>query len=195
MTKAIKIRCKSCGKVLLTKCGEERKIGVCPGCKTKLIIPKISEIEARKTERAVISESALTIRAPEGLVSPAEKPACRVMYTEAPPFEFALRRKDQLPILDLSETGLSFLAKKKDAGPFVLGKTLLIEIDFPILIEPVYPYVQVRWANPTEDNELLQIGVEFLEPAKDMEKIAATMVKYVLSKPDAWEVDSAAGGG
>lgn len=187
MIKTIKIRCKSCGKVLITKCGEERKIGICPNCRAKLIIPKITELEARKTERAVISESELTIRAPEGLVSPVEKPVCRVMYTEAPPFEFALRRKDQLPILDLSEAGLSFLAKKKEAGFLVPGKTILIEIDFPILIEPIYPYVQVRWANPTEEEELLQIGVEFQSPKKDLEEIAATMVKYVLSKPDAWE--------
>lgn len=196
MIKSIRIRCGNCGKVLLVKCTEERKMGICPKCRTKLIIPKLPEIEARKSERAVISESPLTVQPPEGLVSPKEKPFCRLVYTEVPPFEFALRCKDHVPILDLSENGLSFLIRKKEAADFLtLEKVILIEIDFPILGEPIYPYVRVRWTNVTQDQDLLQIGVEFFEPHKDLQKIMANLIRYVLARSDAREqVDSGADG-
>ncbi len=169
-------------------CGESRKIGICPKCKTKLLIPTLSEIEARKSQRAVIGESKFQIALPEALTTHGEAPDCRVMYTEASPYEFALRRKDRFPVLDLSEGGLSFFIRTTDAKDRItLGKTILVEIDFPVLVVPIYAYAAVRWVNSTDDRALLQVGVEFEEESEDLRRIVAGLMGYVLSKPDVWE--------
>ena len=187
MMRSLKIRCKKCGKILVAKCTENRSKGSCPGCKTTLIIPGVAEIEGRRSERALIAENSLGIQPSAELSASKDKPCFRVIYTEAPAFEFAHKRRGVSPILDLSDSGLSFLVRHDEAGDkLVAGQVFAIEMDCPLFVQPIYPMVQVRWANPSGD-DLFHVGVTFHSPPHDLQNIIANLIKYILAKPEAWE--------
>ena len=113
--------------------------------KNSFKIPNINKFKARQTVREVVHESEMSTPLPETLKKPGILSLFRIKYTEASPVNFVLKRNNDLPLLDLSENGLGFLCKEEDASLLKTGKIIAVEIDFPILEEPLIIQVEVRW--------------------------------------------------
>lgn len=190
MENQIKIRCSSCGKVLLAKPSQARKIAKCPRCGARFVIPSLANIAERKGQRVPAPENeAALARLSEKLTVPKEPPLCRVVYTEASPVQFALQRKKEVPLLDLSEDGLSFYMKDGDSpGELREGARFVVEIDFPVLIVPVYTPVILRWLKRVEEQGLYQLGVQFQDPDQELLAVVKTLVNFILSRPEVWEL-------
>lgn len=189
MAEQIKIRCGKCGKVLLARPAAEKKLAKCPRCKSAFTIPSLSQLAARKSPRVIVSENEKFLsRLPEKLTRKKENPLCRVVYTEASPVAFAQQRPDQAPILDLSEDGLSVYLKKDDKLTSLdAGTVFLIEIDFPVLVLPLIIEVVLRWLKPVEEAGLIQLGVQFVDPDEDLQKVILILMDFILSRPEVWE--------
>ncbi len=183
------MRCGKCGKVLLAKPSEKRKIAKCPKCKAIFAIPSISELAERKKTRTVVSgNDDFLAKLPDSLTIKTAEPLTTVAYTESPPVQFALQREKQAPLLDLSEDGLSFYMVKSDQTVSLKqGTSFWVEIDFPVLLKPVYAEVVLRWSKPLENEVLLQLGVEFANPSKDFKQVLSGLIDFILSRPEAWE--------
>jgi len=110
-------------------------------------------------------------------------PVYKVVYTEVDPAQFVLARRRRVPVLDVSTTGLRFLARVDEQGSeLTSGQMILIEIDFPIFVRPVKTLVEVRWTKPLEGYELQQVGVEFSQPDREFREIIGNLVDFVLAR-------------
>lgn len=189
MIAKLKIRCSKCGKVLLARPSEKRKIGKCPKCAAKFAIPSLSQIAERKKTRVVVGGmEGLLSRLPEKLTTKTEKPLAHIVYTEAPPIQFTMMRKNQSPILDLSEGGMSiYISNDGQTADLKLGSSFWVEIDFPVFVAPIYTEVTVRWTKLIEKTNLLQLGLQFSKPDETLQQIMGILMDFVLSRPEAWE--------
>ena len=86
------IRCETCGKILQGDVEKSHIVGVCPRCGSRFTISDPVSQDSRRHKRVFIGESQFTQSIPETLTQSLEVPAYRVMYTEVPPVEFALKR-------------------------------------------------------------------------------------------------------
>jgi phage FluMu protein Com len=190
MTDTIKVRCKQCGNILKASPEKAGKKGKCPKCETVFRIPEMKAIDARNGERILLEEKPPLLEVNEALTESKDPPLFSVMYTEASPFPFALKRKNMAPLLDLSEKGLGFIIKtdEKTSG-LIPGKIMTIEIDFPILEEPINVPVEISWIKKTSDNSLLRMGVQFCNQDKELKRVINKLIKYIMTRPDVWEVD------
>jgi phage FluMu protein Com len=189
MTKLI-VRCDKCGKVLKGIAEKGNILGTCPRCREKFVIPDPVPHESRKKKRAVIGESRLVQPIPESLAQCTGAPVYRVMYTEVLPDEFIMKRSDSLPLLDLSEGGMGILMKADHlSGGLLPGDFFYAEIDFPILVHPVYIQVEVCWIRPIKDDTLLQVGVRFCEPGPDFLAVLNNLIQYIESRTQTIDFD------
>ena len=197
MTDIIKVRCKQCGNILKASPEKAGKKGKCPKCETIFRIPDMKTIDERnserlprKSERLPLEEKPPLLEIHESLTESKEQPLFSVIYTEAAPFPFALKRKDMAPLLDLSEEGLGFIIKTDEkVKGLIPGKMITLEIDFPILEEPIIVPVEVLWIKKTSDNNLLRMGVQFCNQDKELKRIINKLIKYIMSRPEVWEID------
>jgi phage FluMu protein Com len=186
----LKIRCRSCGKVLQTSISNAGKMAKCPKCKKSFVVPSATVIGNRRQERAVVEENRLSPVIPEKLTRKDGRPFCRVFYTEADPVLFVLSRQDSVPMLDISERGLGVMIKADQITPdIVQGSILLFEVDFPILAKPIFARVEVRWIERPENQQLCHLGVEFHQPGKELQAVVHKLIEYVLSRPEHWKLD------
>ncbi|MBF0117726.1 MAG: PilZ domain-containing protein [Desulfobacterales bacterium] len=183
----VKMRCKNCGKVLKTNSENAGKKVRCPQCQNVFVIPDAKELASRKADRVVIQESKDAISLSQDMPAHLEEtPFCQVVYTEADPIQFTLKRKNQVPLLDLSEGGLAFYIKtSEEVAALTFEKIIPIEIDFPtVLFEPLSVKVEVRWIKPMAEQKLLHVGVKFNNPDKKFLKIVSKLIELIISKPD-----------
>jgi len=190
MTKKIDIRCEKCGKVLKGKAEKGKVFGKCPRCGDKIVIPEPLTRESRKHKRVVVGENRFIPTIPETLAQSQESPVYRIMYTEVPPMEFALKRSTQIPLLDLSEGGMKLFvrADEKSQG-LSLGDVFLAEIDFPILVQSIFIQVEVRWVRLIKEEKLLQIGVQFCNSDKSFRDVIKDLMKYITSRTETLDFD------
>ncbi len=175
----LKIRCNNCSKVIDTISENDGSKGECPECKNGFKIPSLNKFTVRQTGREVVHESEMSTALPKTLKKSDITPFLRIKYTEASPTNFVLKRNNVFPLLDLSENGLGFLCKEKDASLLETGKIIPVEIDFPILEEPLMVKVEVRWIKQMSNKEIYRVGVEFCQQEKDLEKILDTFFNYI----------------
>lgn len=190
MTDIIKVRCKQCGNILKASPEKAGKKGKCPKCEAIFLIPEMKTIDERNSERIPLEEKPPLLEVHESLTESKDPPLFSVMYTEAAPFPFALKRKNMAPLLDLSEEGLGFIIKtdEKTRG-LIPGKRITLEIDFPILEEPIIVPVEVRWIKKPSDNNLLRMGVQFSNQDKELKRVINKLIKYIMTRPEVWEID------
>ncbi len=182
----LKVRCDYCGKVMVTISEYAGRNMKCPECSNSIQIPNTSEIKMRKTAREVVHESEMSTHLPETLRKPEITPLYRIVYTEVLPANFALKRNNVFPLLDLSENGLGFICKEKDALKLKIDEIVPIEVDFPILEEPLKLQVQVRWLKQMSNKKLYRIGVEFHQPERELHSVLDTLYNYITSRPELW---------
>jgi two-component system chemotaxis response regulator CheY len=183
----LKIRCNNCSKVIDTILENDGRNWECPDCKNSFTIPNINKFKARQTGRKIVHESEMSTPLPETLKKPGITPLFRIKYTEASPVNFVLKRNNALPLLDLSENGLGFLCKEEDASLLKTGIIIMVEIDFPILEEPLIIQVEVRWIKQMSNKKLYRVGVEFYQQEKDLQKILNTFFNYITLRPELWK--------
>lgn len=184
------IHCEKCGKLLQGKAEKARTFGECPRCGHKLAIPVPAMHENRKHKRAVVVESKFVKPIWETLTQSKEPSLYRIVYTEAPPVEFALNRASDSPLLDISEGGMGILVKADAKSNGLLpGNIFVAEIDFPILIQPIFIRVEVCWMRPLKEDRLFHIGVRFCESGEYLEDLLKNLVRYVESKSKAIDID------
>ncbi|MBF0226977.1 MAG: hypothetical protein HQK76_16150 [Desulfobacterales bacterium] len=185
-----RIRCMKCGKVMKAPGDSAGKIGVCAGCNSTFVMPDSVAIENRKKLRAIIEESEQVIVMSDNLTFPEEKPFCKIIYTEANPIKFAQKRKDVSPLLDLSKGGLSFLMNSNGhVSELKTDDVIFTEIDFPILLEPIYAKLIIRWFRPLFDGNLVQYGTQYFKPSRAFNKVVDSLLKYALLRSEVWESD------
>ena len=190
MMDTIKLRCKQCGNLLKASPDKAGKKGKCPKCETIFRIPDMETINERHSERIPLEEKPPLLEVHESLTESKEPPLFSVVYTEAAPFPFALKRKDTAPLLDLSEEGLGFIIKTDEkVKGLIPGERITLEIDFPILEEPIIVSVEVRWIKKTSDNNLLRMGVQFCDHDKELKIVVNKLIKYIMTRPEVWEID------
>lgn len=186
-TSTLSLRCNRCMRLLQVPLNEVGKKGTCPKCKNDFTIPGITNKKKRKGTRAIIGESELAINPPELLTKSDGKEFCKVVYSQADPIEFLLKRENVMPTLDISDGGISFLVKADEQGMKLKTKKYIwLEIDFPILTMPIYTQIQVKWAKPSVDKKTIRIGGMFLYRDDSVRKIIQTLVKYVMMRPTKW---------
>ncbi len=189
MPTILKIRCRKCGAAYRTKADYAGKRTRCPKCRQTMVLPQAAAIEKRKGMRAVVKEGTVKLDLTNELTRSGTKPFCRVVYTEADPVTFALKRSDLAPLLDLSEDGIGFHIRADLAADHLAPSAILpIEIDFPVLTEPLTCRVRVRWTKPTADR-LVQVGASFYKVPATFHKIMDELMQYILSRPDVWEME------
>ena len=183
----LNLRCNRCMRLLKVPLTEVGKTGTCPKCKNVFKIPEITNRKKRKVVRAIIGESELAINPPELLTKLEGKEFCKVVYSQADPIEFLLKRENVMPTLDISDGGISFLVKADEPGIKLKSKKYIwLEIDFPILTMPIYTQIQVKWAKPSVDKKTIRIGGMFLYRDESVRKIIQKLVEYVLMRPTKW---------
>jgi phage FluMu protein Com len=190
MPSTLKVRCKKCGKVLKTPAKNAGKKGECPKCKNTLMIPGEEQFKKRKSERAVIEEARISIDHNHES-EPSDAPVLfQILYTEADPVKFALARKNQVPLLDLSNGGIGFAVKStKENAKLSKGQIIEIEIDFPILIKPVRLSVEIRWRKKMDNKKIFQLGVKFHKPSKSILRTINKLIDYILTRPEVWQLE------
>ena len=138
----------------------------------------------RRTERVVVEKNVLAQDLPESLIISDKVPVYTVAYVEADPVQFALKRKNMLPLIDICDDGLAFFIKaQKDEKKVVARQIIQIQIDFPILIEPIKTNIEIQWTIYLEESGLLRVGAKFCDASQDFKKIIKSLIKYVQSKP------------
>lgn len=184
------IRCENCGKVLRGKPDEGGTLTSCPKCKNKLVVPDAFSSESRRHPRVLTTQSSLALRIPESL-SQGEEPALYcIAYTEVSPVEFALHRSTCVPLMDVSEGGMGFLVRTDEkARPIEPGYCFVVEIDFPILVQPVFVTVETRWLRPMSGGKLLRVGVQFKTVDESFKKVVKKMIEYLMVRTDAIDVE------
>ncbi len=181
----IQIRCDNCGlaeRVVRV----DGKVWVCVRCDKSVVISTEAELHNRNTGREIIQESQLSTNIPASLKKDA-KPFCRIVYTEASPIEFTLKRENTYPLLDLGENGFGFYAKIED--PITKQKSgdkLTVEIDLPILESPIVIDVEIRWIQPIAAKKIARIGVQYCDKNEDLQKILDKIFNYILARPELW---------
>jgi len=164
------------------------KKGKCPGCGTVFLVPSGGQHDDRKAARTLVEECTNCISMPDDLTSSTSEVLCRVMYTEAPPLRFTKERQGCVPILDLSEGGLSFYMKDEDgANSLERGSTHSVQIDFPIFVVPVVTQVEIRWLKPVAKENITQIGIKFCRSDPNFKRLIENLIDYILSRSDYWE--------
>jgi phage FluMu protein Com len=184
------VRCEKCWKILQ---GKEEKAGVlgeCPRCKNRFTVPAPLLHEKRKHQRMLVGESRFAVPNSESLPLSNGPADYRIMYTEVCPAEFVLNRSSHSPLLDLSEGGMSFLVrtdeKRRKVAP---GNSLVVEIDFPILARPIFVQVEVCGVRSVDENKLLHIGVRFSMMNESLTEVIKNLIKYVILKSNAIEIE------
>ena len=82
------------------------------------------------------------------------------------------------------------LVKADDAALQLAAGTIIpIEIDFPILVEPIYVQTEVRWLRHIKEHGLIQIGVEFCQPDESLKKVVDKLYDYIVSRTEIWEFE------
>ncbi len=120
---------------------------------------------------------------PDSLTKKSDKVNYRVTYTEVPPMDYALKRSDQVPLLDISEGGMGFIIRSDNKSNKVLpGDILVVEMDFPIFVQPVYTEVEVCWLRPLKEEKMMHVGVRFYQPGEAIKKVLKGILKYLASK-------------
>ncbi len=185
------IRCEKCGKILQGKVEKSNIVGKCPRCKDKFVVPDPISRESRKGDRSIVSESKYFRDLPDSVTKSNSSVNYRVVYTEAPPMEFALKRKDQVPLLDIGEGGIGFIARADDkANKALPGDILTIEIDFPIFVKPVSAKVEVCWVRPIKQKKLMQVGVRFYRPSEALKGVLKNIKEYIASKTQSLDFET-----
>jgi hypothetical protein len=170
---SIIIRCEKCGKVL------KGIVGKCPRCNDNFVVPNPITRENRKFERTIIPESKYFRTLPDSIIKSKNPANYKVVYTEAPPVEFALKRSDRVPLLDISESGMSFIIRVDESSKVLPGDILVLEIDFPVFTQPVYTKVEVCWIRSMKEEKLMHVGVRFYQPTEALKKVLNGMIKYI----------------
>jgi phage FluMu protein Com len=183
MSKDVTIRCASCGKVLKGKPQEDHLTGNCPRCHGTVRISVPLARECRKFHRAIVGENQFVTSVPQPYGTSKTQPLCRVMYTEVPPADFILYRSSHVPLLDLSEGGMGLFVRADNTSKELLpGSTFVTEIDFPILVQPVFVMVEVRWVRPIKEDKIMQLGVRFCNMDDALKSVLLNLKKYIESR-------------
>lgn len=184
------VRCEKCSKVLKGKSVKSQIIGKCPRCRDNFVFSDPVSQESRKNKRLVVGEGQLVKPLPKTLTQSKASPAFCVMFTEVPPIDFAMNRSDYIPLLDISEGGMGLLTRVNDISSKIQpGDSLVVEIDFPILIQTIFVEVEVCWIRPIKDDKLLQIGVRFCEPDDSFLAVLSNLLKYIDSRNKTMDFD------
>jgi hypothetical protein len=64
----------------------------------------------------------------------------------------------------------------------VPGTTFVAEIDFPILIQPVFVEVEVRWVRPIKKEKIMQMGVRFCDMDDALRSVLFNLKEYIESR-------------
>jgi phage FluMu protein Com len=176
---SIIIRCEKCGKVLKGKVQKSNIVVKCPRCNDNFVVPDPITRENRKNKRIVIPESKHFRTLPDSIIKSNNPATYKVVYTEAPPVEFALKRSDRVPLLDISESGMSFIIRVDESSKVLPGDILVLEIDFPVFTQPVYTKVEVCWIRSMKEEKLMHVGVRFYQPTEALKKVLNGMIKYI----------------
>ena len=188
---SIIFRCEKCGKVLKGEVQKSTVVGKCPRCKDKFVVPDPVTRDNRKKKRTIVPESKYYITLPDTLTKSNNQANFRVIYTEVPPVEFALKRKDQVPLLDISEGGMGFLIRSDDkSGKVLPGDILVVEMDFPVLAQPVYTKIEVCWLKPIKEDKLMHVGVRFYRPSEALKGFLKGILKYIESKTQSLDFET-----
>ena len=177
------IRCEQCSKILTGEVEKSQSSGVCPRCGHQFTITAPISHDGRKHKRVVVGESQFAQSIPETLTQNREDPVYRVMYTEVPPVEFALKRSDYVPLLDLSKGGMGVLSRADDQSSELLpGDKFVAEIDFPILVQSIFVQVELRWIRLIKEGQLRHTGVQFCHPDEPLQSVIQCLMNYIQSR-------------
>jgi phage FluMu protein Com len=183
MSKDVIIRCASCGKVLKGKAREDHLTGNCPRCHDTLRISPPLASEGRKYHRAVVGENEFITFVPQPFCTSKTLPVYSIVYTEVAPIDFIRNRSSHVPLLDLSEGGMGLFVRvdnvSKELAP---GTTFVATIDFPILVQPVFVTVEVRWIRPIKKEKIMQMGVRFCDMNDSLRGVLLNLKKYIESR-------------
>jgi phage FluMu protein Com len=183
MSNDVIIRCAGCGKVLKGKTQEDHLTGNCPRCHDTLNISPPSAREERKYRRAVVGENEFVTSVPQPFRTSKTPPVYRIVYTEVPPIDFIRNRSSHVPLLDLSEGGMGLFVRVDSVSKeLVPGTTFAAGIDFPILIQPVFVTVEVRWVRPIKKEKIMQMGVRFCDMNDSLRGVLFNLKKYIESR-------------
>ena len=183
MSMDVIIRCASCGKVLKGKTQEDHLTGHCPRCHDTVRISAPLAREGRKYHRVVVGENEFVTSVPQPYCTSKTRPVYRIMYTEVPPLDFLLNRSSHVPLLDLSEGGMGLFVRVDNASEELEpGSTFVAEIDFPILVQPVFITVEVRWVRPIKEDKIMQMGVRFCDMDDSLRSVLLNLKKYIESR-------------
>ncbi len=188
---SIIIRCEKCGKVLKGKTQKSNIVGKCPRCKDKFVVPDPITRDNRKKKRSIIPESKYVSALPDKLTKSSKPAHYRLMYTEVSPVEYALKRSDHVPLLDISESGMGFIIRTHNKSHKILpGDMLYVELDFPVLVQPIYTEVEVCWIKPIKEEKLMHVGVRFHRPGEELEGVLKGILKYIASKSQSLDFET-----
>ncbi len=183
-------RCEKCRKVLRSKTEETGKTGKCPFCGTTLTMPDPVLRQKRKHARALAGESSFFRPLPESLLQASSPPLYRVMYTEVPPAEFLLKRSSHVPLLDLGEGGMGFFVRADEKSREVFpGQSFVVEVDFPIFVQPIFVEVKVCWTRSGDENKVLHVGVKFVRTDELLTGFLQNLINYISSRTEAVDLD------
>ncbi len=184
----IQIRCDNCGlaeRIVRV----DGKVWICDRCDRSVAIPTEMELKNRNTGREIIQESQLSTDIPASLKKD-KQPFCRIVYTEASPIAFTLKRVNTYPLLDLGENGFGFYAKMDDPiAARMAGDKLTVEIDVPILESPIVTDVEIRWIHTIAPKKIVRVGVQYCDKNEDLKKILDKIYNYILARPELWVGD------
>ncbi len=188
---SIFIRCEKCGKVLKGRTQKLNIVGKCPRCKDKFVVPDPIKRDSRKKKRTIVHESKYVSTLPDILTKRNKPPHYRLIYTEVSPVEYALKRSDHVPLLDMSEDGLGFIIKTNDKSHKILpGDILYVALDFPVLVQPIYSEVEICWIKPIKEEKLMHVGARFHRPGEALKEVLKSLVKYIASKSQSLDFET-----
>ena len=188
MVLTLHFRCNRCMKLLQSPSEKAGETSTCPKCKNIFLIPVPTNFKERKFVRAIIGESELSIKPSESLTNPQGREFYKVVYTQADPIEFVLKRENVNPALDICEEGISFLIRADRLSTKLKpDRDIQLEIDFPILATPIYVRLKIKWAKSSLDKKTIRIGGMFLNRNESMQNIVQNLIEYVRMRPAKWD--------
>ena len=91
----------------------------------------------------------------------------------------------------MSEDGLGFIIKTNNKSHTILpGDILYVELDFPVLVQPIYTEVEVCWIKPIKEEKLMHVGARFHRPNDALIDVLRGMVKYIASKTQSLDFET-----
>ena len=85
---------------------------------------------------------------------------------------------------------MGFLVKADEKSRLIEpGSCFVVEIDFPIFVQPVFVQVEVLWLRPISGDKLLRVGVQFKTADELFKKVVERMIEYLSMRSDAIDIE------